>query len=174
MYCWSKLNRFVSSSEEETKQIVRQNLANDLFIGDRIFFSGPVGAGKTFIVRSLISFLSKRNVLVTSPTFSLLLSYEITDFKGNQSFNIYHTDLYRLPYNIDEWEEIGLLEILSNFNNIVFLEWSESYLHEKRIQKEIFGDFKQLKRIEIEVDREKSNRRIINYYQMNRLTQTTS
>lgn len=84
--------------------------------GDVLLLSGPVGAGKTHFARSLIQSLLPMPEDVPSPTFTLVQTYEGTDFE------IWHTDLYRLT-NADEVIELGLLEAFETA--VTLVEWPD-------------------------------------------------
>ena len=76
------------------------------------YFYGPLGCGKTSIIRLVIrSILNKHDLTVTSPTFSIVNIYS----------NIYHCDFYRLK-SFNDVEAIGVIDEINN-NNIVFIEW---------------------------------------------------
>lgn len=110
----SQSRTFHSPSESATA-----NLAAALAVisqrGDIFALFGTLGMGKSVFARSFIqSFLG--NVEVPSPTFTLLQTYEATDF------DIYHFDLYRLK-NPDEIFEIGLEDAL--YSGVSLIEWPE-------------------------------------------------
>ena len=97
------------------------NLCKDISVGDIYLFQGELGTGKTTFVRLLINNLYVLNnlpkpVSITSPTFPILMTYEL-----NLS-QIYHYDLYRIK-DIKELEELDFFENLNN--NITFIEWPE-------------------------------------------------
>lgn len=101
---------------QEEMQLQGAALAKILTGGDIIFISGELGAGKTTLVRGLLKEKGYTGI-VRSPTYSLVESYEMTDF------NIHHFDLYRLN-NIYELEEMGFRDYL-NSTDIVLIEWPE-------------------------------------------------
>ena len=61
----------------------------------------------------------KENVI--SPTFILMKKYEVKDARYK---NLVHIDAYRFDSH-HELEKIGWQEIISNPENLVFLEWPE-------------------------------------------------
>ena len=100
------------------------NLCKDISVGDIYLFQGELGAGKTTFVRLLINNLCVLNnlpkpVSITSPTFPILITYELN------SSQIYHYDLYRLK-DLTELEELDFFENLNN--NITFIEWPEKLI----------------------------------------------
>ncbi len=86
-------------------------------IGDLIFLSGKMGAGKTALARAMISALTEAEMPVPSPTFTLVYPYE-TGFKP-----VWHADLFRLG-NAAEVEELALNE--ARDQAIVVIEWPEN------------------------------------------------
>jgi tRNA threonylcarbamoyl adenosine modification protein YjeE len=93
---------------------VAKGLDPYLIPGSVICLEGPLGAGKTTLVRSCLKQLMGHDVDVTSPTFTLCQSYDTP--RGV----VYHYDLYRLE-RAEEVFEIGLLDFLSD--SISFIEW---------------------------------------------------
>lgn len=81
-------------------------------------FTGPLGAGKTTLVKALLKEFGV-HVPITSPTFNYLNVYE--NSKGEV---LYHFDLYRLK-NINEFLEAGFDEFLFTPNSWTFIEWPE-------------------------------------------------
>ena len=97
------------------------NLCKNISVGDTYLFQGELGAGKTTLVRLLISNLYILNNLpkpssIASPTFPILITYDLN------SSQIYHYDLYRIK-SPRELEELDFFENLNN--NITFIEWPE-------------------------------------------------
>ena len=114
-----KLNNQILDLRELEK--LATNLSKDISVGNIYLFQGELGAGKTTFVRLLINNLYILNNLpkppsITSPTFPILITYELN------SSQIYHYDLYRLK-NLMELEELDFFENLNN--NITFIEWPE-------------------------------------------------
>lgn len=83
---------------------------------NKVLFSGPVGSGKTTLIKSLMHELGY-NEHVLSPTFSVINEYAL-DYKI-----IYHMDLYRIK-KVDELYEIGFEEYLRS-GNLCLIEWPE-------------------------------------------------
>lgn len=98
--------------------------------GDFFALYGTLGMGKSVLARAFIQELSGAQE-VPSPTFTLVQSYETSDFE------IYHFDLYRLKHP-DEIFEIGVEEAV--FEGVSLVEWPErmqNYLPRKSIIIEI-------------------------------------
>ncbi|WP_244464458.1 tRNA (adenosine(37)-N6)-threonylcarbamoyltransferase complex ATPase subunit type 1 TsaE [Candidatus Liberibacter africanus] len=101
---------------EKNTVCLGNHLASILKLGDCLTLSGDLGAGKTFLARSIIRFLTKNPELeVLSPTFTLVQLYDA-------SIPIAHFDFYRLSGH-QEVFELGLDEILNE--RICIIEWPE-------------------------------------------------
>lgn len=81
-----------------------------------IYLQGPLGIGKTTLVRGFLRGLNYQG-LVKSPTYTLIEPYEIA------GKSIAHIDLYRIESPL-ELEYIGLDETLAD-SDLVFIEWPE-------------------------------------------------
>ncbi|MFC1841620.1 tRNA (adenosine(37)-N6)-threonylcarbamoyltransferase complex ATPase subunit type 1 TsaE [Candidatus Dependentiae bacterium] len=91
----------------------------DKFNDCRIFvFYGPLGAGKTTLIRELLKNSGVKDV-VTSPTFTYLNLY-----KNDQGQQFCHFDLYRLS-NVNDFLGAGFDEYLNDEEIICFIEWPE-------------------------------------------------
>ena len=82
-----------------------------------ILFYGDLGAGKTTLIKSLVSKLGSEDT-VSSPTFSIVNEYATTDNNV-----ILHFDLYRLNSE-EEAYDIGIEEYLER-DCWKFIEWPE-------------------------------------------------
>ena len=104
-----------TAGEHNLKPVV-DTLDPFLRVGQVICLKGPLGAGKTTLVRACLEHLVGSPVDVVSPTFTLCQQYDTP--RGL----VYHYDLYRLEQP-EELEELGLIDFLSE--SISFIEWPE-------------------------------------------------
>lgn len=85
---------------------------------NNILLSGPIGAGKTYIAKKIIAYLTGTpEKKIHSPTFNLVSIY-------NNQRNIYHYDLYRVK-NAEEINRINIIENILNSEVINIIEWPE-------------------------------------------------
>lgn len=89
-------------------------IALNLKTGDVVTLSGPLGAGKTTLARTLVGHFDGDSE-VPSPTFALIQRYE------TPRFALSHCDFYRL--NAGELEELGLDDALAD--GALLIEWPE-------------------------------------------------
>jgi tRNA threonylcarbamoyladenosine biosynthesis protein TsaE len=96
---------------DETAQMLLNNVTTKT-----ILFYGDMGVGKTTLIKAIVKALGGKDK-VTSPTFSLVNEYEVTND------TVYHFDLYRIE---DEGEvfDIGIEDYLYS-GHWVFIEWPE-------------------------------------------------
>lgn len=81
-------------------------------------FYGPLGAGKTTLVRELLRDCGVQGP-ITSPTFTYLNVY-----KNDQGRKFYHFDCYRLS-NLNDFLAAGFGEYLDDDEGICLIEWPE-------------------------------------------------
>ena len=105
--------KLTSSSPTETKAIARE-IAALLKGGEILFFEGPIGAGKTVMVKEIVKTFGVKKTPV-SASFSLLKKY-----KGKK-FNLYHADFFRLEEG--EMFNLGFEEMLEDETAILLVEW---------------------------------------------------
>lgn len=82
-----------------------------------ILLHGPMGAGKTTLVREIAAVLGSDDC-VSSPTFAIVNEYVTA---GDDS--MYHFDMYRIE-RIEEAIDLGFEEYLSS-GSLCFIEWAE-------------------------------------------------
>jgi len=113
----SSTGEFVSHSEEETFAIGRR-IGEQLSGGEILLLSGPLGAGKTVLVKGIASALGLDAEDVTSPSFTL-----VNPHQGR--LLLYHIDLYRLDEGATAAHAVDLDELLTDENAVVIIEWAE-------------------------------------------------
>ena len=92
-------------------------LADGLTAGDIISLSGPLGAGKSALARSIIVSANPNETDVPSPTFSLVQTYELADRTP-----LWHLDLYRIE-NPEDAMQLGLDEAF--VDAVCLIEWPD-------------------------------------------------
>lgn len=103
------------ANETDTQRWAQQ-LAPCLHPGLLITLEGPLGAGKTMLVRAILRTLGVQGQ-IKSPTYALLEMYAVS------SLYLYHFDFYRINSS-DELEEAGFREYFSG-TGICFVEWPQ-------------------------------------------------
>ncbi len=102
-------------SESETDLLGRA-LADWVRPGTVIGLVGPLGAGKTRLVRSLSEALGVDPREIASPTFILIHEYE-------GRLPIYHFDTYRLA-SPDEFDALGVSDYFES-DGLCLIEWAD-------------------------------------------------
>lgn len=113
------MQQLIFHAPEETHEW-GQKFAQSLSGGSVVAFFGALAAGKTTLIQSIVSqiFSGKQ---IASPTFVYLNEYQNVD----QSFFVYHFDLYRLQGGCQEFIECGFEEYLYQKQSICLIEWAE-------------------------------------------------
>jgi tRNA threonylcarbamoyladenosine biosynthesis protein TsaE len=97
-----------------------RRLASLLFPGAVVALVGPLGAGKTHLVRAIAVGLGVANPhQVSSPTFVLIQEYDAR-------LPIYHFDAYRL-WNETEFADLGVHEYFQG-NGVCLVEWADKVM----------------------------------------------
>jgi len=86
--------------------------------GATIALIGDLGAGKTTLVKGLVSALG--GAPASSPTFSL-----VNEYAGGRLI-VWHIDLYRIEREA-ELDELGLEEIMGDNRGICIVEWADRF-----------------------------------------------
>lgn len=102
-------------ADEHATEQVGAALGTALRAGDVVSLSGPLGVGKTSLVRALLRAAGHEGE-VPSPTFAIVQPYD------DLPLPVWHADLYRIE-EPEELEEIGLETILSD--GALLVEWPE-------------------------------------------------
>jgi tRNA threonylcarbamoyladenosine biosynthesis protein TsaE len=104
------------TSSAEATHAIGKLLGESCAGGETIALIGPLGAGKTCLVRGLAVGLGAPAEAVTSPTFVL-----IHEYAGRAP--LYHVDLYRLDER-DAVNGLGLEEYLES-PGVTVIEWAD-------------------------------------------------
>lgn len=112
---------FVSSSPEETFNYGHR-IGSRLEGGEVLLLSGPLGAGKTLLVKGICAALGIDEEEVTSPSFTLVNPYD-------GRLQLYHIDLYRLDEGASAAHAVDLDELLSDERAVIAIEWAERMLN---------------------------------------------
>lgn len=113
-----KIQQIIETSSAEETLAFGRYLASSLKSGSLVALFGDLGAGKTTLIKGIVSEISKIHTEeICSPTFSYLNIYE------EGQIPVYHFDLYRLN-SVEEFLDLGFDEFLFG-EGIACLEWSE-------------------------------------------------
>jgi tRNA threonylcarbamoyladenosine biosynthesis protein TsaE len=102
------------ASEDETARLGR-SIADVVELGTVIGLIGPLGAGKTRLVRAIAEALGVDPLAISSPTFVLIQEYD-------GRLPVYHFDVYRLP-SADAFEDLGVADYWST--GVSLVEWAD-------------------------------------------------
>lgn len=108
---------FISRNEQQTFDLgVR--IGRQLSGGEILLLNGPLGAGKTVLVKGIAQALEVEEEEVSSPSFTLVNPYD-------GRLLLYHVDLYRLPEGASAAHAVDLDELLADEDAIIVIEWAE-------------------------------------------------
>jgi tRNA threonylcarbamoyladenosine biosynthesis protein TsaE len=102
------------ASEDETARLGR-TIADIVEIGTVIGLVGPLGAGKTRLVRAIAEALGVEPEAISSPTFVLIQEYD-------GRLPVYHFDTYRLP-SLAAFEDLGVADYWQS--GVSLVEWAD-------------------------------------------------
>ncbi len=108
----------ISLPDVAATEALGRQLAVRLHAGSVLTLSGPLGAGKTSLVRALVAELGGDPHTVSSPTFTLMNVY------ASQP-PVYHVDAYRLE-RPEQLDGLGFWELAED--GIGIIEWPERIL----------------------------------------------
>ena len=107
---------FTTKGPAGTRALGRR-IAKRLAPGDCLALTGPLGAGKTVLVRGIAVGLGISDArLVSSPSYVLVHEYPA-------DVPLYHVDLYRTVSPAAELAELGVDEMLAD--GVVAIEWAD-------------------------------------------------
>jgi tRNA threonylcarbamoyladenosine biosynthesis protein TsaE len=86
--------------------------------GEVLLLDGPLGAGKTVLVKGIALALEVDPEEVTSPSFTL-----VNPHPGR--LPLFHIDLYRLDQGVAAAHAVDLEELLSDERAVIVIEWAE-------------------------------------------------
>ncbi len=121
---------FTSISPEQTSSLA-EALASLLKGGEILFFKGPIGAGKTVMVKAVAKYFGFKKQ-PASASFSLMKKYK------NKNITLYHADLFRLDSG--EMFNLGFEEMLEDETGVLLIEWpgaAESFFPKDRLEIEV-------------------------------------
>lgn len=93
-------------------------LGGVLRAGDIVLLSGPLGAGKTVLVKGIAEGLGVPG-RVSSPTFVLARVHPA----GSRGIGLVHVDAYRLGGDVDQLDDLGIDTAADD--SVVVVEWGE-------------------------------------------------
>jgi tRNA threonylcarbamoyladenosine biosynthesis protein TsaE len=100
-----------------------ERLAAGLGAGDLVVLSGPLGAGKTVLVRGIARGLGVAGA-VTSPTF--VIAREHRPLADGAGVPLVHVDAYRLGFASDVAAQLDDLDLDTDLDSaVVVVEWGE-------------------------------------------------
>jgi len=110
-------SEFISHNERETFDLGLQ-IGRQLSGGEILLLSGPLGAGKTLLVKGMAHALGVPEDDVSSPSFTLVNPYQ-------GRLLLYHIDLYRLDEGASAAHAVDLDELLTDEDAVIVIEWAE-------------------------------------------------
>jgi tRNA threonylcarbamoyladenosine biosynthesis protein TsaE len=110
---------YVELESETETDLLGRSLANAVTPGTVIGLEGPLGAGKTRLVRAIAEALDVAPSAIASPTFVLIHEYD-------GRLPIYHFDAYRLK-DPDSFDALGAADYFAG-DGLCLVEWADRVL----------------------------------------------
>lgn len=111
----------VDSSDPDATHAIGRCLGAALATGDVIALIGPLGSGKTTLVKGIAAGAGVADLRqVNSPTFVIVNEYEAA--RPRETLYIHHVDVYRL-HGSDDLDAIGFDEMCRT--GAVLVEWAD-------------------------------------------------
>jgi tRNA threonylcarbamoyladenosine biosynthesis protein TsaE len=111
---------FTTGNAGETEAL-GERIANGLRPGDAVLLVGPLGAGKTCLVRGIAAALGVARDAVHSPSFTL-----VNEYPARGGLRVVHGDGYRLADDA-ALDDLGLEEAQAE-GVIVLVEWPRGFV----------------------------------------------
>jgi tRNA threonylcarbamoyladenosine biosynthesis protein TsaE len=115
---------------DDLEEVVRLHLVPKLYTNKIFTFQGPLGAGKTTVIKELLKQCGVKEI-ITSPTFTYVKQYKPDNLHldnlhldNKHCKKFYHFDLYRLT-SLDSFLELGFDEYLNDNQGCSVIEWPE-------------------------------------------------
>ncbi len=153
------MNKIYLENDESTNKLgalISEKLKEIKKSSIEIHLEGDLGAGKTFLTRSIIS-NSGWNGLVKSPTYTLCEEYDLGDVI------FLHIDLYRT----DEPEDIHIFDLdrKTHLKKIIIIEWPQKLVIKRNFDLKIsFEHFDDGRKVSIN-DNDKLFSSLIKHYE---------
>lgn len=106
----------IQCPNEAATRSVGEKLALQACAPLRIYFSGPLGAGKSSLIRAFLRALGVQGA-IKSPSYALVEPYVLSNF------SVYHFDFYRF-FDQNEWVDSGFRDYFEE-HAICLVEWPE-------------------------------------------------
>lgn len=117
-----KISKNINDTETIAKEFLESiSILENAFV---VGLYGDLGAGKTAFTNAIGKHLNIKSKL-NSPTFVIMKKYKISKNKFHK--NLIHIDAYRLK-NEKELLHLGWDEMISNKENLIFIEWPENVI----------------------------------------------
>ena len=109
-------------------------LINNFKSGDVIELEGPMGSGKTTLIREIAILMGASITEIHSPTFNIFQWYDLKTKKKNSINKICHIDAWRLKDTVN----LGFEELFKERKgNLFLIEWGKNIQSELPIERYI-------------------------------------